>query len=144
MIKNMLAKFKIEWIAWGLLAAFVLFSVGYVTGQRSQSGVYTIKTEKTAPSDPAQPLASDTPPPPTAAFRPTPKPFDPNAPIDINSASAAELEDLPGIGPALAGRIADSRERDGPFTSVDDLERIAGIGSATIEKLRPYATCNPS
>lgn len=52
--------------------------------------------------------------------------------VSINAASTRELETLPGIGPALAGRIVDAR----PFASVDDLERVRGIGPATLERLR--------
>ncbi len=61
-------------------------------------------------------------------------------PIDLNTASTTELESLPGIGPVLAQRIVDDREANGPYTSVDDLLRVSGIGPAILEKLRPYAT----
>ncbi|GIK19278.1 MAG: hypothetical protein AMXMBFR77_14330 [Phycisphaerales bacterium] len=60
--------------------------------------------------------------------------------IDLNSASAAELQSLPGIGPALAARIVEDRNATGPFGSVDDLQRVRGIGPITIEKIRPLAT----
>ncbi len=63
--------------------------------------------------------------------------------VDVNSATSAELELLPGIGPALAGRIIASREGDGPFGSVDDLQRVKGIGPKTVEKLRAYAAALP-
>jgi competence protein ComEA len=60
--------------------------------------------------------------------------------ININTATAAELELLPGIGPALAARIVEDREKKGPFKSVDDLDRVRGIGPETIRKLRGAAT----
>lgn len=60
-----------------------------------------------------------------------------STPLDLNSATAAELETLPGIGPALAGRIVAYREEHGPFTSVEDLLQVSGIGPATLERLRP-------
>lgn len=55
--------------------------------------------------------------------------------VDVNRADAAALQALPGIGPALAGRIIDSRAQ-APFASVDDLARVPGIGPATVERLR--------
>ena len=58
-------------------------------------------------------------------------------PLDVNLASAAQLERLPGVGPALAARIVDVRAREGPFGSVDDLRRVRGVGVATLERLRP-------
>ena len=63
-------------------------------------------------------------------------------PLDVNLASAAELERLPGVGPALAARIVEARTRDGPFGSVDDLLRVRGVGGATLERLRPRLAVN--
>lgn len=60
--------------------------------------------------------------------------------ISINTAPAAELELLPGIGPALASRIIDSRQSDGPFNTPADLERVRGIGPATRAKIEPLVT----
>lgn len=59
--------------------------------------------------------------------------------IDINRAAAPELELLPRIGPALAARIVQDRAANGPFASVDDLDRVKGIGPRTIEALRAHA-----
>lgn len=57
--------------------------------------------------------------------------------VRINSASAGELQQLPGIGPALAQRIVETRSR-GRFTSTEDLLRVPGIGKAKLAKLRAY------
>lgn len=57
--------------------------------------------------------------------------------VRINSASASELQQLPGIGPALAQRIVETRSR-GRFTSTEDLLRVPGIGKAKMAKLRDY------
>ena len=57
--------------------------------------------------------------------------------VRINSASASELQQLPGIGPALAQRIVETR-KNGRFTSADDLLRVPGIGKAKLAKLRDY------
>ena len=57
-------------------------------------------------------------------------------PIDLNRASAAELDELPGIGPATAAAIVEHREQHGPFASVEDLEAVRGIGPAKLDALR--------
>ena len=56
-----------------------------------------------------------------------------SAPIDVNRATLDDLISLPGIGPALAQRIIDYRSEHGPFQSVDELERVSGIGPLTIQ-----------
>lgn len=67
----------------------------------------------------------------------------PTPPIDLNRASAPELMRLPGIGPSLAARIIAAREADGPFASVDDLRRVAGIGAARVARFRELVTVSP-
>ncbi|HSP28423.1 MAG TPA: helix-hairpin-helix domain-containing protein [Ilumatobacteraceae bacterium] len=61
-------------------------------------------------------------------------------PIDVNVASAKELEALPGVGPATASAIVTERDRNGPFLDVDDLDRVPGIGPAKLEALRDLVT----
>lgn len=57
--------------------------------------------------------------------------------LDLNAATAAELEALPGIGPVLAGRIVQWRVDNGPFTDVEILGEVSGIGDALMAQLRP-------
>src|SRR5262249_31399618 len=61
-------------------------------------------------------------------------------PVDLNTATAAQLDTLPGIGPATAAAIVHDREENGPFASVDDLARVRGIGPAKLAQLRDLAT----
>ena len=56
--------------------------------------------------------------------------------IDLNAADARELSLLPGIGPVLATRIVDNRDRLGPFASVQDVGRVFGVGPKTLQELR--------
>jgi len=60
--------------------------------------------------------------------------------ININTAPAADLERLPGIGAVRAQAIVAFREANGPFSTVDGLTGVDGIGSGIVEQLRPYAS----
>jgi competence ComEA-like helix-hairpin-helix protein len=57
--------------------------------------------------------------------------------LDLNRATAAQLELLPGIGPASAARIVAYRDQIGGFRSVEELDGVSGIGARTLERLRP-------
>ena len=59
-----------------------------------------------------------------------------SGPIDLNAATPAELEELPGIGPATANAIVEHRDEHGPFASVDDLTDVSGIGPAKLDAIR--------
>jgi competence protein ComEA len=60
--------------------------------------------------------------------------------VDLNSATAEQLDTLPGVGPATASAILAYRDENGPFASVDDLLEVRGIGDAKLEQLRPLVT----
>lgn len=60
--------------------------------------------------------------------------------VNVNSATPEELETLPGIGEVLAQAVVTYREEHGPFTSVDELEEVSGIGPATLEEIRDLVT----
>jgi competence protein ComEA len=59
-----------------------------------------------------------------------------DGPVDLNTATAADLEELPGIGPVLADRIVDWRTEHGRFTTVDELREVDGIGEKLMSRLR--------
>ena len=60
--------------------------------------------------------------------------------VNINTATAAELDTLPGIGPVLAGRIIDYREENGGFRAPEELTRVKGIGEATLKEIYDLIT----
>jgi len=64
----------------------------------------------------------------------------PAAPINLNTATSDELQQVPGIGPVTAEKILQMRKAYGPFKSVDDLRAIKGIGPKRLEKMRKYLT----
>lgn len=64
--------------------------------------------------------------------------------VDINRAGPAELDLLPGIGPARAAAIVADRAANGPFRCADDLARVRGIGAAAVAKIRHLVTVGPS
>jgi competence protein ComEA len=60
--------------------------------------------------------------------------------VDLDRAAEAELDALPGIGPALARRIVEDRSRNGPFGSMEALQQVRGIGPSLAGKLAPLVT----
>ena len=86
-------------------------------------------------------LPPPTPTPAPAAPGETP-PAQPASPglVNLNTATADQLDDLPGIGPALAQRVIDYRTEHGPFRAVDELARVNGISSAMVDEFRDLVT----
>lgn len=68
----------------------------------------------------------------------------PPKPVNLNTATAAELAQLPGVGEVIAARIVRHREVSGPFRSVNELVIVRGISRKMLEKLRPYVTVGTS
>jgi competence protein ComEA len=83
-------------------------------------------------------------PPPEVGATPPPAGSTPTGtstgPVNLNTATAEQLEALPGIGPATAQAIVSDREAHGSFGSVDDLDRVRGIGAAKLAQLRDLVT----
>src|SRR4029434_5649582 len=76
----------------------------------------------------------------SASTRPASQPQREIAPVDLDTAGVAAIERLPWIGPSLAARIVESRERCGPFGSMEALTRVYGIGEGMAKRLAPHVT----
>ena len=92
----------------------------------------------------AAPTAGGTPAPATTPRQPA-KSVTTTAtvPLNINTATLAELEALPAIGPTIAQRIIDDRTANGPYKQIEDLARVRGISSRTVDQLRDRITVGP-
>ncbi len=86
------------------------------------------------------PRQGETSPPPPVSGSDSASGGSGGAPVNINTATAAELETLPRIGPTMAQRIVDYRQTEGPFQTVEDLQNVPGIGPATFEGLKDLVT----
>lgn len=104
------------WIYFGTLILFTGFLIGFFLWRNGASGLQ-IRTERPAET--------------TEAAVPWGK-------LDLNRATAEELESLPGVGPVLAERILAYRQETGDFGSVEELLQVNGIGQARLEGLRDY------
>jgi competence protein ComEA len=63
--------------------------------------------------------------------------------VNLNTATAADLAKLPGIGPAVAARIVEYRQKNGGFKKAEELMNVKGIGEKTFLKLKPLVTVTP-
>jgi competence protein ComEA len=88
----------------------------------------------------SRPIASAAPPDSAPGKAPEKSAFGLDGRLDLNAASADELEGLPGIGPKTAFRILEDRRTRGPFRKVSDLTRVKGIGAKTLARLLPHVT----
>jgi competence protein ComEA len=66
-----------------------------------------------------------------------------NQPLDLNTATLAELEKLPGVGPAMAARIVEYRQKIGGFKKIEDLMNVSGIGEKSFLTLKPLVVIAP-
>ena len=94
------------------------------------------------PTQPAPPLAADTfaGESPGAQEEASPAMDATAAPVNLNTADQAELETLPGIGPARAAAIIGYRDRHGPFTAVEELTAVSGIGQGILDNVKHLVT----
>ncbi len=100
-----------------------------------QNGEQVHVPQKGEENLPPSPTSGEAPPTPSPV-----QPPQPGAKINVNTATAAELEQLPGIGPVLAQRIVEYREAHGPFQSIEDIKKVSGIGEAKFEQIKDLIT----
>lgn len=121
----------------GITALLAVLMIGFALGHRPE-GTAVVLLSSTAPvevSEEAQPEAEE-----ASLSAESAESADSNGivPIDLNTATAEQLMEVPGIGETIAGRILDYRETVGSFKTVDELLNVSGIGEKTLEKMRPY------
>ncbi|WP_294513058.1 ComEA family DNA-binding protein [uncultured Intestinimonas sp.] len=142
----------LEKVLLAVTAAFLLLAAGYFLGARSGTEPYRVEALSPAaetgalpqPSEMASPAVIETASPAAEASAPaeTAVPETGAAPdkVNINTASAQELETLPGIGEKRAADIVADRAANGPFRIPEDLTRVPGIGEGILEGLIDYIT----
>jgi competence protein ComEA len=88
------------------------------------------------------PLLAAEPIPPPPAGGPVPQPSPPTVsfPININTAGYEELQEITGVGPAIAQRIIDYRNQNGPFQTIEEIKNVSGIGDVNFEKMKDEIT----
>lgn len=140
---------KAKLLRWGLLlccAGFLLFGLGLYFG-RTTGGTVLYQRPATASSvaaeAPEAPEAPETPEAPEEPAAPEETETEPEgmaSRVNLNTADAAALESLPGIGPALAQRIIDYRMANGPFQTTAEIQDVRGIGAGIYEKIKDSIT----
>lgn len=108
-----------------LTAAFLLLTVGYFLGQRSGGEPYTVSAQTLWTAEVG------------GAVEQTPTVIES---VNINTADASQLQNLPGIGQVRAEQIVADREANGPFRIPEDITRVPGIGQGTLEEILDYIT----
>lgn len=110
---------KIEWLLLGMTALFLCLLLALHLRDRTRGEGFTVETAAEVPQEEIQPDLS---------------------PLDLNTATAEELAELPGIGEELARRIVEYRAEQGAFASVEELMEVSGIGEGRFAALEGWIT----
>ncbi|MDD3346643.1 helix-hairpin-helix domain-containing protein [Oscillibacter sp.] len=111
---------KTETILLGMTALFLCILLAlFLHDRKAAAAAAAVETDQTVPQEMILPDVS---------------------PLDLNTATAEELETLPGIGPALASRIVSYRASHGPFETIEEIMEVPGIGQGKFEGLRESVT----
>ena len=141
---------KAKLLRWGLLlccAGFLLFGLGLYFGRTTGGTVLyqrpadasSVTDETPEPQTPEEPEGAEEPEEPAESEEPE-APEGAASRINLNTADAAALESLPGIGPALAQRIIDYRTANGPFRTTEEIQDVRGIGAGIYAKIKDSIT----
>ena len=140
---------KAKLLRWGLLlccAGFLLFGLGLYFGRTTggtvlyQRPAAASSVAAEAPEAPEAPETPEAPEEPDAPEETETEPDGMASRVNLNTADAAALESLPGIGPALAQRIIDYRTANGPFQTTAEIQDVRGIGAGIYEKIKDSIT----
>lgn len=115
------------WIGWQVPQTMQRPAVTHAAMASSDPTVVTTATAVEAPIQPARVSAAH-----TVSAKPQR--------VDLNRATVTDFDQLPGVGPVLAKRIADYRKSVGRFDAVEDLRAVKGIGKKKLEQLKPFVT----
>lgn len=126
----------LEQVSIAVTALALTAMTGFFIGVNSGVGTERIAAPLSAAPSPSISAADTHAPPPEEQDEEQPVRF----PLDINSATAEELQALPGIGAARAQAIVDYRVQNGPFRYVEDLRGVNGIGEGILAKIMDYVT----
>ena len=143
---------KAKLLRWGLLlccAGFLLFGLGLYFGrttggtvlyQRPAAASSVAAESPEAPEAPEEPETPEAPEEPAAPEETETEPDGMASRVNLNTADAAALESLPGIGPALAQRIIDYRTANGPFQTTAEIQDVRGIGAGIYAEIKDSIT----